>query len=271
MPSLHTTAAGNGQRPYRIADVGEEPSDEHLEWMRARGVDGLSIRLPRGTRRVFPLGWTEDLGRLRYLEIVTLRPVGAIPASIAGELEVLQVQGRLHAPFDLGQAPRLRHLTLAHDLVAGPLSTAPVLEHCGLDRVTKFSSRLLEGCATLRSVFITADRRAVDPVWDFHLQGESALERLTLMNVGVRSLEGVSAFPTLRELVVVPGEEAGLEQRLDLSPLAACSQLQRLILHRSGGLDNAQVLDDLPALETVTVAQGAVDHDVEEREWLRVL
>jgi hypothetical protein len=269
MPALFT--ARDGQRSYRVCEIDAAPTAEHIAWMRTRDVDGLSIRLPRGTRRVFPLDWVEVLGPVRYLEIVTPWPVGSIPASAARELEVLQVQGRLHAPFDLSQAPRLRSLTLARDLLTGPLSTAPMLEHCGLDGETTFSSSVFDGCAMLRSAFVTAQRRAVEPLWDFDMRKEIPLEKLTLMDVGVRRLDGISALPRLRELIVVPREEVGLERRLDLSPLAACPELRTLVVHRSGSLDNAQVLDSLPHLERVTVAKGSVSRELEERAWLRVL
>ncbi|KZM34082.1 hypothetical protein OJAG_32340 [Oerskovia enterophila] len=270
MPSLRTVVAYDGQRPYRIGEVHDEPTTEDLAWMRARDVDGLSIRPPRGTRRVFPLNWVEGLGPLRYLEIVSPRPVGAVPASIVGGLEILHVQGRLHAELDLARAQRLRSLTLAQDQVEA-LSSAPVLEHCGLESATRFSSSIFEGCATLRSAFVTADNRAANPVWDFSAQGEIPLERLTLMDGGARSLDGIAALPRLRELTILPREDVGLEQHLDLRPLAACSRLRRLVLHRSGTLDNAHVLDELTDLETVKVRRGAVDRTVEDRAWLRVL
>lgn len=270
MPSLYTAAAYDGQRPCRIGEIHDEPTADDLAWMVARGIDGLSIRPSHGTRRVFPLDWVEGLGRLRYLEIVSARPVGPIPAGVVGEVEVLHVQGRLRAGLDLSLAPRLRSLVLAQDRVAA-LSSAPVLEHCGLERATRFSSSVFDGCATLRSAFVTADRLATDPVWSFSAQGEIPLEKLTLMDVGARSLDGIAAMPWLRELTILPRQDAGLAQHLDVSPLVACTQLQRLVLHRSGTLDNARVLDELKDLETVKVARGAVGRDVEEREWLTVL
>lgn len=271
MISTYTSKAGPGRAPFRVAEIVSEPSEDQISWLRSRKVDGLSIRPKRGSRRAFPMAWMADVGTVRFLEIVTPRPVATVPAETASGLEVLQVQGRLVSAFNLDEAPQLRSITIAADLVDGPLSRAPGLEHCGLERLSVFSSRIIEGCHALKSAYFEADPRAALPLWDFRASENLSVEKLTLINIGVRSLEGISAMPHLRELVVAPRNEEGLDVRLDLSPLVACRGLQKLVLHGNGTLYNAQVLDELQGLEKVTVLKGGVEPHLQDREWLSVL
>lgn len=262
---------GQDEVTYRVAEVDREPSDDELQWLKARKVTGLSVGPDLGSRRVFPLGWVGELDRIRFVEIVTSRPAGPMPVETVRRLEVLWVQGRLRSPLDLRDALRLRNLSIAADLVDGSLADAPLLQHCGLDRQRVFSSSIVDGCGELMSVFIAADPRATPEPWDFRMQGTSAIERLTLMNIGARSLDGIAAMPNLRELLVAPKVAAGPDERLDLSPLADCPRLTKVVLHDNGTFDNSHVLDDLPELTRVTVAAGRAGPHLRDQEWLTVL
>lgn len=268
IPIFNARALG---KRYRVADISEEPTVEQLEWLRGRGVDALEVRPTRGSRRIFHMDWVEDLEAVRFVNIVSSRPIGPMPVNTARRLEVLWVYGRLKSSFDLGQARHLRSLSIAADLLHGSLAQVPELVHCGLSRMKTLSSTIFEDCHSLKSAYLEPDHRLPSAVWDFRMQGSSPIEELTLMKIGIQSLEGISALVDLAELVVAPREDVGLDHRLDLSPLAACSQLRKIVLHRSGILTNAQVLDELPNLEKVTVAQGGLEPDLGDRDWLSVL
>ena len=255
---------------FRVADIHEEPTVEQLEWLRGRGVDGLVVMPARGSRRVFHMDWVEELEAVRFLEVASSRPIGPIPVNAARRLEVLWVRGRLKSVFDLGEAWRLRSLSISADLIHGSLAQVPELEHCGLDRLATFSSSMFEGCRSLKSAYLEGDTKAPSPVWNFHMEGECAIEVLTLLKIGVQSLEGISAMPDLTELLVRPKEAVTLEHRLDLSPLAACTRLRKVLLDDNGTLYNAQILDSLPGLEMMSVVKGGVEPDLQGREWLRV-
>lgn len=255
---------------FRVADIHEEPTVEQLDWLRGRGVDGLVVMPARGSRRVFHMDWVEELEAVRFLEITSSRPVGPIPVNAARRLEVLRVRGRLKSTFDLGEAWRLRSLSISADLIHGSLAQLPALEHCGLDRLATFSSSMFEGCHSLKSAYLEGDAKAPSPVWDFHMEVTCAIEVLTLLKISVRSLEGISALPNLTELVVRPKEAMGLDRRVDLSPLAACARLRKVFLDDNGTLYNAQILDGLPDLEMVSVAKGGMEPDLQGREWLSV-
>ncbi|MFJ9188432.1 NACHT domain-containing protein [Streptomyces anulatus] len=166
---------------------------------------------------------------LREIGLSTCPRIRCIEPLARPGLEWLSL-AELHPSLDpspLTDMPDLRHLALCHPFVMESISELPVCEQVtelellwqtrylnleGLERWTGLRALSLYGATHLRQLS--------------RMPSLHRLERLRLMQIPGLDLELTTPLATLRELVLVPGD-----QRLDLTPLTALTSLASLTLY----------------------------------------
>ncbi|MCX4517449.1 NACHT domain-containing protein [Streptomyces anulatus] len=167
--------------------------------------------------------------RLREIGLSTCARIRCIEPLARPGLEWLSL-AELHTSLDpspLTEMPDLRHLALCHPFVMESIDELPVCEQVtelellwqtrylnleGLERWTSLRALSLYGATHLRQLS--------------RMPSLHGLERLLLRRIPGLDLELTTPLATLRELVLVPGD-----QRLDLTPLTALTSLASLTLY----------------------------------------
>ncbi|EHM24358.1 MULTISPECIES: NACHT domain-containing protein [Streptomyces] len=193
--------------------------------------------------------------RLREIGLSTCPRIRCIEPLARPGLEWLSL-AELHTSLDpspLTEMPDLRHLALCHPFVMESIDELPVCEQVtelellwqtrylnleGLERWTSLRALSLYGATHLRQLS--------------RMPSLHGLERLLLRRIPGLDLELTTPLATLRELVLVPGD-----QRLDLTPLTALTSLASLTLY---GDEEPFDLAPLSASENLTLRLGHNTH-----------
>lgn len=226
---------------------------EALEGGRA---DGLVLNYAKGFRQQ-PIDFIEGLP-IRRLDLLarSVRDLSPV-SSLAGTLEELRVESDPRAVIQLERLPRLRTLAASWAQVRASIALAPQLEDLVLAPYSEPDLGLLSGLSSLTSLVMKESRglRSLDGLDAF----PSLLRLAIFLAPGLANIDALegSRLPVLRELRL-----ANCRRIRDIAPVAGCVPLQFLDLSEGAEVPSVGPLAELVNLErlylydTTKVADG---------------
>lgn len=232
-------------RAYRRCMINQPLTETLIAEMGTAGVDIVAL-LPGSAGSDVSL--LEGLPGLKGLDFDWVS-MPAVPVSVLARLEEFGTSSNRGARVDLAGLGRASALEGPPKMFTGSFAMVSGLELLALRGLDERGLQVVEGCAELRILRVTARARKASVGWQ---NPPRRLRELQLNGVVLETLSGVEDLPDL-EFFLINGGSAAREVTLDLSPLARCRRLKVVGIDGYRGVTGLDRLDELTTLSTLHV------------------